>query len=180
MSDFTLFREKMEQAKVSEAAIRSFERNYQALVNHETGMISEDSISPVENLTDLDSLDSDSGTFDPELLAKTVVIKLNGGLGTSMGLQKAKSLLPVKGEKTFLDIIVEQIAYLGIYRGTDPFYLLPRPLCPHPKSQRSPLLPPAQCQAADHYRGSHRPPPHVHPLDSLRKLPCEHLRCREI
>jgi len=27
-----------------------------------------------------------------------VVLKLNGGLGTSMGLEKAKSLLPVKGD----------------------------------------------------------------------------------
>lgn len=101
MSDFTLFREKMEQAKVSEAAVKSFERNYLSLVNQETGMISEDSISPVNDLTNLSSLSSISTTFEPELLAKTVVIKLNGGLGTSMGLQKAKSLLPVRGDKTF-------------------------------------------------------------------------------
>jgi hypothetical protein len=31
-----------------------------------------------------------------ELLAQTAVLKLNGGLGTSMGLEKAKSLLEVK------------------------------------------------------------------------------------
>ena len=36
------------------------------------------------------------------------MIKLNGGLGTSMGLTKAKSLLTVKNEKTFLEIIVKQ------------------------------------------------------------------------
>lgn len=124
MSDFTLFREKMEQAEVSEAAIKSFERNYQSLVNHETGMISEDSITPVSDLTNLTSLSSASTTFDPELLAKTVVIKLNGGLGTSMGLQKAKSLLPVKGDKTFLDIIVEQIAYLRKSTGAEVKFLL--------------------------------------------------------
>ncbi len=114
----------MEQANVSEAAIRSFERNYQSLVNHETGMISEDSISPVKDLTELSSLISASHTFDPELLAKTVVIKLNGGLGTSMGLQKAKSLLPVKGHKTFLDIIVEQIIYLRETTGAGVKFLL--------------------------------------------------------
>ena len=44
-----------------------------------------------------------------ELLAATAVLKLNGGLGTSMGLEKAKSLLTVKEGKTFLDLIAEQV-----------------------------------------------------------------------
>ena len=44
-----------------------------------------------------------------EALARTVIIKLNGGLGTSMGLDRAKTLLPVRDGKTFLDLIVEQI-----------------------------------------------------------------------
>ena len=39
------------------------------------------------------------------------MLKLNGGLGTSMGLEKAKSLLEVKDGKTFLDLIAEQIKY---------------------------------------------------------------------
>ena len=38
-----------------------------------------------------------------------MVIKLNGGLGTGMGLEKAKSLLPVKGDQTFLDFIARQV-----------------------------------------------------------------------
>ncbi len=124
MSNFSLFRKKMELAKVSEAAIKSFERNYRSLVNHETGMISEDSISPVTNLTELKSLAAGAVAFDPQLLAKTVVIKLNGGLGTSMGLQKAKSLLPVKADKTFLDIIIEQISYLRESSGEEVKFLL--------------------------------------------------------
>jgi UDP-N-acetylglucosamine pyrophosphorylase len=37
------------------------------------------------------------------------MLKLNGGLGTSMGLEKAKSLLVVKEDKTFLDLIAEQV-----------------------------------------------------------------------
>lgn len=45
------------------------------------------------------------------LLSQTAVLKLNGGLGTSMGLEKAKSLLEVKDGKTFLDLIAEQIKY---------------------------------------------------------------------
>lgn len=42
------------------------------------------------------------------LLSQTAMLKLNGGLGTSMGLEKAKSLLVVKDGKTFLDLIAEQ------------------------------------------------------------------------
>ncbi len=124
MSAFTPFREKMEQASVSEAAIKSFERNYHSLINDETGMISEDSIEPIPALPELSDISSHDATFDPELLAKTVVIKLNGGLGTSMGLQKAKSLLSVKGDTTFLDIIVEQISYLRNTTGAEVKFLL--------------------------------------------------------
>eukprot|EP00854_Cymbomonas_tetramitiformis_P002163 gene2163-2869_t len=43
-----------------------------------------------------------------EILAATAVLKLNGGLGTSMGLERAKSLLPVKHGITFLDLIAKQ------------------------------------------------------------------------
>lgn len=46
-----------------------------------------------------------------KLLSQTAVLKLNGGLGTSMGLEKAKSLLEVKDGKTFLDLIAEQIKH---------------------------------------------------------------------
>src|SRR5699024_3245289 len=50
-------------------------------------------------------------------LDATVVIKLNGGLGTSMGMDRAKSLLPVRGGKTFLDMIVGQVRAARIATG---------------------------------------------------------------
>ena len=37
------------------------------------------------------------------------MLKLNGGLGTGMGLEKAKSLLPLKDGATFLDFIAQQV-----------------------------------------------------------------------
>jgi UTP--glucose-1-phosphate uridylyltransferase len=43
-------------------------------------------------------------------LARLAVCKLNGGLGTSMNCQGAKSAIPVRGKKTFVDILVEQVA----------------------------------------------------------------------
>ncbi len=69
-------------------------------------MIPESTISPAPDLV---STDSFSGEADTSLLAKTVVLKLNGGLGTGMGLDKAKSLLEVKGSDTFLDLTAKQI-----------------------------------------------------------------------
>ena len=43
------------------------------------------------------------------MLDKLVVLKLNGGLGTSMGCTGPKSLIRVRNEHTFLDLTVQQI-----------------------------------------------------------------------
>ena len=43
------------------------------------------------------------------LLDKLVVLKLNGGLGTSMGCKGPKSLISVRNDNTFLDMTVQQI-----------------------------------------------------------------------
>lgn len=124
MSSFTPFREKMAQAGVSEAAILSFERNYAILCEGNSTDISEESIEPVAELPALEEIAQDGEKIDPEQLAQTVVIKLNGGLGTSMGLQKAKSLLEVKEGSTFLDVIVDQISYLCESTGAHVKFLL--------------------------------------------------------
>jgi UTP--glucose-1-phosphate uridylyltransferase len=46
---------------------------------------------------------------DADALDATVILKLNGGLGTSMGMTKAKSLLEVTDGMTFLDVIARQV-----------------------------------------------------------------------
>ena len=51
-------------------------------------------------------------------LASTAIIKLNGGLGTSMGLDRAKSLLRARDELTFLDLIARQVLALRRRHGT--------------------------------------------------------------
>ena len=58
------------------------------------------------------------------LLGKTVMLKLNGGLGTGMGLEKAKSLLPLKGDDTFLDFIAKQVAHMRQTTGVDLAFML--------------------------------------------------------
>ena len=44
-----------------------------------------------------------------DVLNKLVVIKLNGGLGTSMGCTGPKSLISLRRDLTFLDMNVQQI-----------------------------------------------------------------------
>lgn len=99
----------MRAAGVMEAAIGAFRHNYEALCREETGLIPEEAIRPAEGLA---VFEPGEGEFDPALLAQTVVIKLNGGLGTSMGLQKVKSVLEVRPGVAFLDLIVRQVKCL--------------------------------------------------------------------
>jgi UDP-N-acetylglucosamine pyrophosphorylase len=107
MSTFSAFEEKMLAAGMGDAAIRAFRRNYEALLRNETGLIAESGIEAAADIPAYDSI------FKPEAdqarLARTVVIKLNGGLGTGMGLQGPKSLLEVRPGINFLDLMVRQI-----------------------------------------------------------------------
>ncbi|CAF5081399.1 unnamed protein product, partial [Rotaria sp. Silwood1] len=44
-----------------------------------------------------------------ELLNKLIVVKLNGGLGTTMGCQGPKSVISVRNDLTFLDLTIQQL-----------------------------------------------------------------------
>jgi UTP--glucose-1-phosphate uridylyltransferase len=102
--------EKMRQAGVSEEAVAVFSHYYRELEAGATGLIREESVEP---LTAPPALSDTEVTEDAarEALGQTVMIKLNGGLGTSMGMDKAKSLLPVRAGRTFLDLIVAQVRH---------------------------------------------------------------------
>ncbi len=103
--------EKMRQEGVAEAAIRAFEHYYRQLEAGETGLMPERSIEPVTDVRSLDELASDPEA-EREALQKAIVLRLNGGLGTSMGLKAAKSLLEVKDGLSFLDVIARQVLAL--------------------------------------------------------------------
>ncbi len=101
-------RAKMEAAGVAAPAIEVFSSFYTQLESGATGVIREESIEP---LTDPPMLD-DVAVSDEQARAaldQLVVIKLNGGLGTSMGLDKAKTLLEVRDGLNFLDLIARQV-----------------------------------------------------------------------
>lgn len=108
MSDgLTLAREKMRAAGVTDTAIAIFADYYAQLVSGATGIVPESTIAPIGDVTRLD--DIAETPEDVDAFARTVMIRLNGGLGTSMGLSKAKSLLPVRDGLTFLDLIARQV-----------------------------------------------------------------------
>ncbi len=108
---FAEFETKMRAARVSDAACRAFQHSFENLVAGKSGMLPEANIQPVSSLPGFDELAPSSATGSA-LLAQAIVIKLNGGLGTSMGLEKAKSLLQLKDGLTFLDFIARQILHL--------------------------------------------------------------------
>ena len=96
----------MQAEGIATSAISAFESTFNSLVGGNTGLIPESTISPAPDLAKSESF---TATPNTGLLSETVVLKLNGGLGTGMGLDKAKSLLKVKGEDTFLDLTAKQI-----------------------------------------------------------------------
>jgi UTP--glucose-1-phosphate uridylyltransferase len=111
---FEPFLSKMRSESIAEAFIESFAFYYGQLARGETGLIPEDEIEPVESLPDIQSVGKVYRETGLHSLSKTVVIKLNGGLGTSMGLDRAKSLLEVREGHCFLDVIAQQAIYAGV------------------------------------------------------------------
>lgn len=99
----------MRKAGCSKACIAAFKHNCKTLLKNQHPYIRETSISPLTKVTSYDSLPP---IENPALLKQAVVLKLNGGLGTSMGLDGPKSLLRVKGNLTFLDLIAKQVIFL--------------------------------------------------------------------
>jgi UTP--glucose-1-phosphate uridylyltransferase len=106
---FEPFRKKMEAEKLPDVVIQNFKYYFDRLSKGETGVIPETAILPLASLPDIESLvPVELRRIGEAHLQKAVIIKLNGGLGTSMGMQDAKSLLKVKDGFSFLDITVRQ------------------------------------------------------------------------
>ncbi len=97
--------EKMHAAGRSEDAIRSFASALSRVRHGAETMLPTAELEPAPDVPRLDQLtDADA----EEALAELVVIKLNGGLATSMGLQRPKSLIEARDGRSFLEIIIGQ------------------------------------------------------------------------
>ena len=100
--------DKLRADGAGEATVAAFEHAARRLAAGERGVLPESEIAPVADLPDADAL-PEPGEDVAGLLDRTVVLKLNGGLGTSMGMTRAKSLLEVRDGLSFLDIIARQV-----------------------------------------------------------------------
>lgn len=100
---------KMEAEGLSPIVIDTFAYYYNQVVTGETGLIYERDLTCMgpEDIEELSGLDHYAET-GRHVFENTVKIILNGGLGTTMGLTQAKSLIEVKPGKTFLEIILRQ------------------------------------------------------------------------
>jgi UTP--glucose-1-phosphate uridylyltransferase len=96
---------KMREAGQPDEAIRSFASAYERLVGGESAMLPSAELEPAGDVDRLEQLpDADVG----DVLDRVAVIKLNGGLATSMGLRSPKSLVQAREGHSFLDIIIGQ------------------------------------------------------------------------
>jgi len=118
MPDFAPFEAKMRAAGQPELAIATFRHAWEQLVAGASGMLPEHTLAPVPELASLDTLAQHAERGRGEL-ARLVIVKLNGGLGTSMGMEQAKSLLVAKDGRRFLDLIVEQVLALRQAHGVE-------------------------------------------------------------
>jgi UTP--glucose-1-phosphate uridylyltransferase len=106
--------EKMRADGQSEEAIRTFARAYEALEAGASGTLPDRDLEPVRDVPAA----ADLPARDPgAALDRVAVIKLNGGLGTSMGMTRAKSLIEAREGLTFLDVIVRQTLALRARHG---------------------------------------------------------------
>jgi UTP--glucose-1-phosphate uridylyltransferase len=93
--------EKLRQDGAGDQVIAAFERRFAQLQDPGAGLLPGDQLTPVDDVVALDDL--------PDAPAPSIaVVKLNGGLGTSMGLSGPKSLIEAKAGRTFMDIIARQ------------------------------------------------------------------------
>ena len=109
------FIEKMEKENIPVTVINTFSYYYKKVLSGEQGLISDKQIQPIspQEIEKAENLSTYEKT-GKEILNKAIVIKLNGGLGTSMGLTGPKSLLEVKQGRSFLEIIINQVKRQGV------------------------------------------------------------------
>ncbi len=114
MNSFTNIHEKMKGAGLSEELIAEYSSRVKQVIDGETGMVNWEHVHdlvPAEDEIFLEEI-QEKYPIKKETLNKVAIIKLNGGLGTSMGLSKAKSLAVIKDPYSFLEVIIKQVEFI--------------------------------------------------------------------
>ncbi|HEY3955502.1 MAG TPA: UTP--glucose-1-phosphate uridylyltransferase [Streptosporangiaceae bacterium] len=108
---------KAEAGGVHGAALATLRRRLRQLADQHAGRLPGDVLEPVPDPPRLDELPDPPPGQARDVLDQLVIIKLNGGLGTTMGLSGPKSLLEVKPGTSFLDVIATQVLALRKQHG---------------------------------------------------------------
>ena len=103
---------KAEAGGIHGAELAALRRRLRQLEEQDAGLLPSEVLQPLADLPRLDELSEPSPGQAREVLDRLVIIKLNGGLGTSMGLSDPKSLLEVKPGVSFLDVLARQVLAL--------------------------------------------------------------------
>jgi UTP--glucose-1-phosphate uridylyltransferase len=103
---------KAEAGGIHGAELAALRRRLRQLDEQDAGLLPSEVLQPLADLPRLDELSEPSPGQAREVLDRLVIVKLNGGLGTSMGLSDPKSLLEVKPGVSFLDVLARQVLAL--------------------------------------------------------------------
>src|SRR5947209_13369843 len=95
----------MRAAGQPEEAIASFHSAFQRLASGDQALMPSAELEPVGEVPELEQLQVADAAG---ALERFVMIKLNGGLATTMGLQQPKSLVQARDGRSFLEIIIAQ------------------------------------------------------------------------
>jgi UTP--glucose-1-phosphate uridylyltransferase len=116
---------KAEAGGVHGAELAALRRRLQQLGDQQAGRLPGEALVPLADLPRLDQLPDPPPDQARDVLNRLVIAKLNGGLGTSMGLSGPKSLLEIKPGTSFLDVIARQVLALREqYGGRLPLVLM--------------------------------------------------------
>jgi len=116
---------KAEAGGVGAAELAALGRRLQQLADPQAGLLPGEVLEPVADLPRLEQLPEPPPDQARDVLDRLAVVKLNGGLGTSMGLAGPKSLLEVKPGMNFLDVLPRQVLALRErYRARLPLVLM--------------------------------------------------------
>jgi UTP--glucose-1-phosphate uridylyltransferase len=108
---------KAEAGGVHGAELAALRRRLQQLGDQQAGRLPGEALEPLADLPRLDQLPHPPPDEARDVLNRLVIVKLNGGLGTSMGLSGPKSLLEIKPGTSFLDVIARQVLALREQHG---------------------------------------------------------------
>ncbi|XP_057315409.1 UTP--glucose-1-phosphate uridylyltransferase-like isoform X1 [Hydractinia symbiolongicarpus] len=95
--------------------LSGFQRLFNRFVDNQDQQVEWEKIAPPpeDRIKPYADLKTQTPTDIKNLLNKLVVLKLNGGLGTTMGCTGPKSVITVRNDLTFLDMQVQQIESLN-------------------------------------------------------------------